>query len=71
MSIMWTKDETEILKKLCKRGRNCREIATVLTTRSNEAIKKKMAENGFAPMKPEINYEAFEKLIKGGKQKCL
>ena len=62
MSIMWTKEEIEIVHKLGKARKTPLEISGVLA-RSPEAISKKLRECGYKICRPEINYAELRKLL--------
>jgi hypothetical protein len=66
--ILWTEKEIEILKELATAGRDAREISLVLKSRSRAAIHEQASRQGIsvgaASQEPEIDFEAFKKMLK-------
>jgi len=70
--IPWTEKEDDVLRSLAESGCKVGEISLVLKSRSVDALTKRASVKGFsmAGAKPEIDMDAYAKLIKGG-VKCL
>lgn len=72
MSIKWTDREVEILKKMLDAHKTLEEVAQVLKSRTEDGIRNKVDNMGWHfTHEPEFDYAAFERIMKGGKQKCL
>ena len=68
MRMLWTQQEMDILKKLAEQNYPVRKIAKVLKSRTLNAIRNKAEELGLylgGGPAPEIDLEAFKKLIGG------
>jgi hypothetical protein len=65
----WTPQEEEILIAMVKGERTAEEIGKILKSRSIDAIRNKVYGKGleFIGQSPEIDMEAFKKIMKGGK----
>jgi len=64
----WTDEETVVLKKMCDAGVIIDEILTVFPYRTREQIRHKANYMGLKltyHAEPEIDMEAFNKLMKG------
>lgn len=68
MSIIWSAKEVQILKQMLDAGITPETIALVLKTRTVTSIRNKVAREGWkiAP-EPELDMDAFNKLMKGKK----
>lgn len=72
MSIKWKPKEIEILKKMIKANKRPEDVATVLKSRSIDSVRNKAARLGLGFLyEPEYDFAAFERMMKGGQQKCL
>lgn len=67
-NMKWTDEETVVLKKMCDAGVIIDEILTVFPYRTREQIRHKANYMGLKltyHAEPEIDMEAFNKLMKG------
>ena len=73
MSCLWPKEEEDILKKMIKAGFYKDQIVEVLPNKKWDSIRKKLERMGLAipSSRPEINMDAFKRLIKESKLRCL
>jgi hypothetical protein len=68
MGPLWTSEEKEVLKKMAEANKTMDEIQSVLVSRPRHGIRNQLKNMGLSiGPKPEINMEAFKKLMKGGK----
>ena len=68
----WTPEEEKILRKLVEAGKRTSDIMTVFPARTQHSIVQKItAMRLVRPRVSNIDYAAFEKTMKAGKQKCL
>jgi hypothetical protein len=64
----WKDQELDILKEMVEAGRSLQEIMSVLKSRTAEGIRNQMDSKGLSfSREPEIDMEAFKKIMKGGK----
>jgi hypothetical protein len=71
-SKLWTEQEIEILKKMISANYGMDKILKVLKSRTQSGVEHKAAYLGLSLVsKPEIDFDAFEKLMKQGGQKCI
>jgi hypothetical protein len=71
---IWTEEETSMLLEMAKAGKPIDDILKVFPYRTENSIRSLANKHGISATsygKPEINYEAFKKIMKGGQQKCL
>lgn len=71
---IWTEEETSMLLEMAKAGKPISDILKVFPYRTANSIRAVANKHGLTASycgKPEINYEAFKKIMKGGQQKCL
>jgi hypothetical protein len=69
---LWTNQEKEVLRKMAEANKTMDEIQSVLVSRPRHGIENQVKIMGLSiGKKPEINMEAFKKLMKGGVVKCL
>lgn len=71
---IWTQEETDILLQLISAAKTISEIQKVFPYRTESSIRSAAAKHGLTVSRyssPEINFDAFKQLMKGGKQKCL
>ena len=72
MSIKWKPKEIDILKKMISANKRPEDVVTVLKSRSIDSVRNKASRLGLGFMyEPECDFAAFERIMKGGRQKCL
>ena len=72
--IYWNDREKKVLKEMAESGRNAKDIAKILKSRTTNAIHIKANTMGLslAGEKPEIDFEAFKKMMQAERStKCL
>lgn len=68
MSIKWTDQEAEIFKKMLEAHKTPEEVAQVFKSRSADGIRNKAQKMGLKwGYEPELDMDAFHKLMKGNK----
>ena len=64
--------EDEIIREMHKKGFRTKDISVVLKSRTPDSIKERGYTLGLNwTLKPEIDFDAFTRMLKGAKQKCL
>lgn len=65
--MLWTDKETKILKELCKAGKTISDAQKVFPHRTKNSIGSKASAEGLslAGPEPEIDEEAFKKIMRG------
>jgi hypothetical protein len=66
----WTDKEVEVLKQMADLGYSADDIKKVLKSRTRDGISNKASAIGISlsGKQPEIDFEAFQRFIKGGKR---
>lgn len=68
--IIWSDEEVKILREMSEAGFTCDEISVVLKSRNSDSIRSKALRMGITVPRngyPEIDVEAFKRLMKGKK----
>ena len=73
MHINYIPEEDKIIREMAAAGKTPAQIAQVLTTRTKDSITTHCYRRGIelTVYKPEIDFDAFKRIMKAGKQKCL
>lgn len=67
--MQWTEDEDKYLKEMCDAKLEISEMALVLVSRTNEAIRQRMAKKGWTNLQsPVIDEKKFKEMINGSRR---